>query len=507
MPVFKFEQESFIANIENLFINLLGYCSDKQDYEELDTEERISYNLTSEQLCLANKLRKVCDVFKQQAMKTITKNKKENDPIIKILKNLSNDKKIHITRADKGRVAVVLDRVEYINKMETILSDSKTFKLLDEDPTISKEDRLHKTLLHLKNTGYLTEEEYKYARPVGSQPGKAYGLPKIHKEGIPLRPIVSSQNTFNYKLSKLLVKKLKHLRNSSTIITDTFKFTKELQKLNLDTKKVRMISFDITSLFTRVPLSQTINLILNKMYGPPHSCFSSRMKREEWCNNCKQRYELRWLLDISTKESHFVFNKKIYCQVDGIAMGSPLGPLFDDIYVNHLESELRHQLENNGVMYWRRFVDDCFVIIKENTDINKLLYILNNFDNNIQFTCEMERNNSLPFLDILITRETNNRNLFSTSIYRKPAFTGLLLKWSSHVPHSCKVSAISSMIYRAIMICSSYTAMHTEFEDIQNLALANGYPKPNQKNTQQIFSKTSRKQGRTYGLDQIKKKI
>ncbi|CAF4980729.1 unnamed protein product, partial [Rotaria socialis] len=73
---------------------------------------------------------------------------------------------------------------------------------------------------------------------------------------------------------------------------------------------------------------------------------------------------------------------------------------------------------------------------------------------------------------------TYESNLFSTSIYRKPTFTGLLLKWNSYVPHSYKVSAISSMIYRAIKICSSYSSMHIEFEYIQNLALKkkNDYP-------------------------------
>ncbi|CAF2109929.1 unnamed protein product [Rotaria magnacalcarata] len=331
-------------------------------------------------------------------------------------------------------------------------------------------------------------------------------------------------------------------------------------------------------------------------------------------------------------------------------MGSPLGPLLADIYINYLESKLKRRLEENGVLYWKRFVDDCFVLVNENTDIKKLLDILNSFDVDIQFTVETEKNNSISFLDILITRtnidvnrtglntlpievlysfltitkkhmsiirvvhieqllnilrlqypreKLNNQkslmlvpilypaptvllstyrasqsidqinfeethlnylqqeitsliykpnyteliyyafdnvisktslkipsdyftslreilklnqvqelllvfalqdsihvkcqalarghvlkwlpeffqtisntyesSLFSTSIYRKPTFTGLLLKWNSYVPHSYKFSAISPMIYRAIKICSSYSSMHIEFEYIQNL--------------------------------------
>ena len=130
-------------------------------------------------------------------------------------------------------------------------------------------------------------------------------LPKIHKDGVPLRPIISACNTFSYKLSKLLKKKLEHLRTSPTIVTDTFKFVKELQNLKYKETDVKMVSFDIVSLFTRVPLARTIDLILDKMYGPPHTCIFSQMKRTEWCSNCQQRYELKWLLDISTKRIPF----------------------------------------------------------------------------------------------------------------------------------------------------------------------------------------------------------
>ena len=111
-------------------------------------------------------------------------------------------------------------------------------------------------------------------------------------------------------------------------------------------------------------------------------------------------------------------------------MESPLGPLFADVFMNHLESDLKDKLEANGMLYNRRFVDDSFVLVKETADIDKLLYILNSFYTDMQFTVEIENNDSLPFLDILITRTINSAgiNSFATTIYRKPTFTGLLLK-------------------------------------------------------------------------------
>ena len=150
-PSLKLDSETFIANIETLLVNLLGYCSENNDYDELDINEHISYNLTPEQLCVANKLSEMCDRFRQHAMKCISRYKKGMDPILKTLKTVAKDKTIHIARADKGRAVVILNRSDYINKMELILNESKIFKQLNEDLTIPKENKLQKKLMELKN--------------------------------------------------------------------------------------------------------------------------------------------------------------------------------------------------------------------------------------------------------------------------------------------------------------------------------------------------------------------
>ena len=104
------------------------------------------------------------------------------------------------------------------------------------------------------------------------------------------------------------------------------------------------------------------------------------------------------------------------------------------------------KLKENGLLFWKRFVDDTFTIIKKDADIIKLTEILNSFDTEIVFTSEEETNNSIAFLDILITRAPSNstKSAFSTTIYRKATYTGLLTKWQSFVPKSYKASVIST---------------------------------------------------------------
>ena len=477
----KYDQKTFISNMECLFVNLLGHCTDKHDYEEIDSNKPIEYKMTPQQLQYASKMRSICENFKSKSQKPPSKHQATKLKARKILKSLSKDKTIYITRPDKGRGVVIMNRTDYINKMNTIVNDPSTFKQIHDDPTIKQEDKLNRKLRQLKQSGFITEEEYQYCRPTGSQPARIYGLPKVHKDGLPLRPILSASGTFNYKLAKLLVRRLSHLRKYPTIITDTFSFADQLRKININLKKHRLISFDVVNLFTNIPLQETINNILAELYGASCECplktTRQRVNNSIRCKTCQNRINMKWLLEIATTETHFHFNGKIYLQINGVAMGSPLAPLLADIFLIHLEKQVMNDLKDNGLVYWRRYVDDSFAIIQDTADIEKLKHILNRVHPTIQFTHE-EKEHLLPFLDINITRTPNNKEheQLSMTVYRKPTYTGLMLKWSSFVPQHYKKNALSSMIYRAIRICTSYTLLHKELMFIKQVATANGYP-------------------------------
>ena len=104
---------------------------------------------------------------------------------------------------------------------------------------------------------------------------------------------------------------------------------------------------------------------------------------------------MKYLLETSTRETNFIFNEKLYSHINGIAMGSPLGPLFANMDINYLENRLLRRLKKNGIIFWRRFVDDIFVIIRTDAHINSIIEILNSFNQDIVFIYEQELNNSL----------------------------------------------------------------------------------------------------------------
>ena len=153
----------------------------------------------------------------------------------------------------------------------------------------------------------------------------------------------------------------------------------------------KLVSFDVKSLFTNVPLDRTIDIILKRIYN----------KHERTTNI--GRKEMKDLITLCTKNVPFTFNNEIYQQRDGVAMGSPLGPILAGIIMVELENSIVPKL-NSHLQFWKRYVDDTLTIVKEGL-INHVLQQLNSFHPNIQFTFEIESSGRIPFLDILIIRK------------------------------------------------------------------------------------------------------
>ena len=154
-----------------------------------------------------------------------------------------------------------------------------------------------------------------------------YGLAKIHKaleDGIPsFRPILSAIGTPAYKLPKFWDQLLKPLTNNEYLIKDSFSFAKEALEFDAS---LFMASFDIKSLFTNIPLTETLNLSEQNLY-----------MNQTHVDNLTQS-SFYSLLKIAMFESFFIFDEKFYEQCDGVAMVSPLGLTFANVFMCHFEN-------------------------------------------------------------------------------------------------------------------------------------------------------------------------
>jgi hypothetical protein len=128
--------------------------------------------------------------------------------------------------------------------------------------------------------------------PSGSRAGVMYGLPKIHKENIPVRPIISAIGTYNYKTAKYLVEILTPLVDHKYILKDTSEFVYKIS--TIDPKKDKyLISYDVVSLFTNIPTLETIEIILNRAFS-----FGLKLYHN------LDREELKHLLTMYVHKSH-----------------------------------------------------------------------------------------------------------------------------------------------------------------------------------------------------------
>ena len=344
-----------------------------------------------------------------------------------ILKNLAQKKDIIVCRPDKGRGVVLMNREDYNNKMNTILSDSSKFSKIGppQFSTIFKiEDRINRTIKQLKDDGALSDQAYQSLYSSGSSFSILYGLPKVHKDEVPLRPILAAYNSPNFALAKYLVPLLSALTTNCYSLSNSSKFVPEILSQNSNSF---MVSYDVQSLFTNVPLKETINIILDKLFPSPTTLF-----------NGFNVQNFKKLLELAVIDTHFMFNGEVFKQKDGMAMGSPLGPTFANIFMCYLEERFLNDCPVSfRPSFYKRYVDDTFLLFREKRHASLFLDFINSIHPNIKFTMDTECNNQLSFLDIMVSRFDGK---YVTGIFRKKTFTGLGLNYFSYCPTFFKLS-------------------------------------------------------------------
>ena len=224
-----------------------------------------------------------------------------------------------------------------------------------------------------------------------------------------------------------------------------------------------MASLDVDSLFTNIPLEQTIDICVDNLCS--HNENPPNTPKHNFCN----------LLNIATKETFFMFNNKYYKQVDGVAMGSPLGPALANIFMCSFESKwLTDCPKDFKPVFFRRYIDDIFVLFSSPDHADKFREYLSSKHSNIKFSIEKEEDCCLPFLHVTIFRENDK---FATNVYRKKTFSGVYTNFKSFIPETYKIGLIKSLLFRCFSLCSDFIKFHHEIHKLKKLLYKNSYPR------------------------------
>ena len=186
-----------------------------------------------------------------------------------------------------------------------------------------------------------------------------------------------------------------------------------------------LVSYDLTSLFTNIPLQETIDIRTNLIFN--HNPNLNVTKKE-----------LKKLFLFAISQTHFILNSKFYNQIDRVAMGSSLAPVLANIFMSFHESKWLNEYNLNKPKFYLRYVDDILAAFDNEQDSLNFLNFLNNRHPNIKFTIEKQINHSIVFLDVFISG-INNQNLTLQS-YQKSTYTALLLNFANFTLFSYKIN-------------------------------------------------------------------
>ena len=227
--------------------------------------------------------------------------------------------------------------------MTALFSDPSKFKKLDKDPSLTQLASLQNYLRQIHKRNEIDDATYNAIRPQSTKPARAHGLPKTHKsfDNLPtFRPIIDTMGTAYKPLAKYLSTLLNPLTHNEFKLQDSFDAVVRIHNIpsHLFTEGFRFVSFDVTSLFTNIPLRKTVNFILKRVYKD--KCITTSLNK---------RSLKKLLLDACTK-TPFSFNDQLYQQTDGICIGSPLGPTLADILMTAFEEEIFKTLISSNII-------------------------------------------------------------------------------------------------------------------------------------------------------------
>jgi len=173
---------------------------------------------------------------------------------------------------------------------------------------------------------------------------------KTHKERMRIRLVINNINAPAYNLAKLLNKQLHillPLPNTYTI-KNTNEIAQEIIKIPIN-EQTRMMTLDIKDMYVNLPTEGILT--------------AAKTGLQKTANSLEMNKQVMILLSIIMEQNCFQYNKQCYKPQKGTAMGSPLSGYLAEIYIQEIEeTDVKQWLESKEIIYYKRYVDDIFIL-------------------------------------------------------------------------------------------------------------------------------------------------
>ncbi|XP_067139186.1 uncharacterized protein [Centruroides vittatus] len=261
------------------------------------------------------------------------------------------------------------------------------------------------------------------------------------------------------------------MEGNGFVTQDPNELTRTLQNLNLMNDEIGTV-MDFESLYPSINLTSCFKELIEFL-------IQQNQEVEKFMEN------LQNLADLICFHSFFKFNGVIYKQKNGVAMGSPTSGFLCELVIRKLEKNIIEDFAD-GIVIYKRYVDDVLIIWKDDQRINDFLTAINDNEHGLKLKLEQKSQRNIHFLDI--NMEFKLRNI-QTTVYWKPTHAPLYIPACLKDPFKYKLSAFKALIKRAFLYCTDVLDRDKEINRIQKVAKNLGYKMSTIKSLIKSYSK------------------
>lgn len=413
--------------------------------------------------------RKIKSKIQQATTRKIKHNLKLSE--MRALQRLRNNKNLVIKKGDKSSGIVIMNKNDYETKIREMLNDINVYTKTNINDTEAVKLQADQIMHSLMRNGDITEKQCRHLTNINVRCPIFYGIPKIHKTGCPLRPIVSQTNGPTCRLSQYLSEMLMVAEKQIPyILQDTTAFLKIIKENNTVSLNTKLCTLDVASLYTNIPheqgalwvadfFAETVHLWPN--YNPGIQPIS--------------RDKMIELIMFLLKNSTFEFDDEYYVQNFGTTMGSSFSVRFANIYMHQFLRKFFDNYTKAKPDYIARLIDDLFFTWdRSREELDIMINDLNSWHPTIKFE-PTSSENEVNFLDTTVFIDKNNQSLH-TKLFRKPTYRVQYLEYHSNHPSHVMKAIPYSQALRYRRIIDDDEILEKELKTLKQFFELRGYP-------------------------------
>lgn len=388
---------------------------------------------------------------------------------IKALKALKANTGLIIKKCDKGGGIAVMDNEFYLPRITNMLNDCNTYCKTNFDDTVTVKHNADELFIDLFDNGFINRKQLSYFTAFSARCPIFYGLPKVHKTNVPLRPIVSQINGPTCKINELVDRYLFFAeKNIPYLLQDTTAFLNLIEKHKQCLPNTILVTLDVASLYTNIPHDEGVQWVCDFYEETLDHWDLSQLNLNPIDKSTLAKLML-FILDNCT----FEFNGEYYKQNFGTTMGAKFSVKFANIYMYMWFRHFLPCFNGTKPQFIARLIDDCFFLWNDTeASLIGFLEYLNSCHSSIKFEWHFSTD-KVTFLDTLTFIENG---LIRTSIYVKPTDKKQYLFFKSNHPAHIFSSIPYSQALRYRRIIDDDDRLSTELAVLKNRFVNRGYP-------------------------------